>query len=315
MKNLDNRVKGHIFALFSAILWGTTFISTKTLLKDFTPLEILVTRFLLAYFVLWAICPHKLKSKGIKEELLFAGGGLTGVSLYFLMENSALVYTYASNVSVIVTVAPFFTGIMAMIFLKNGEGKLNLQFFVGFLAAIAGVFLLSFEGSKMHLNPMGDLLALAAAWVWGMYGIFTKKIEGLGYSVLLYTRRIFFYGLIFCIPMLGIYDFSLDFSRYLKPENLFNIVYLGLGASALCYVIWNSAIGYLGAVKSALYIYLIPVVTVIFSAVFLGERLSAKAFLGVLLTMSGMVISEWRGSCRKGDSDSRKGDSRKVVER
>lgn len=295
MKNMDHAVKGHFFALFSAVLWGTTFISTKILLESFTPLEILASRFLIAYLALWVVYPHRVRFRNIKEELLFAGGGLTGVSLYFLMENTALMYTYASNVGVIVTVAPFFTGIMAMLFLKNKEGKLRPQFFAGFAAAMAGVCLLSFEGAKLHLNPLGDLLALAAAWVWGMYGIFTKKIEGLGYPVLAYTRRMFFYGLIFCIPLVGIYDVSLDFTRFLEPVNLFHILYLGLGASALCYVIWNYAISYLGAVRSSLYIYLIPVVTVVFSAVFLGERLSPKALFGALLTLSGIVISEWKG--------------------
>ena len=91
-----------------------------------------------------------------------------------LLENIALTYTMASNVGAIISVAPFFTAILSRLFLKS-EGKLRANFFIGFVVAMAGVALISFNGSRMELNPMGDLLAVLAAFVWACYSILTRK--------------------------------------------------------------------------------------------------------------------------------------------
>lgn len=54
-----------------------------------------------------------------KQELYFAAAGLCGVTLYYLLENIALTYTFVSNVGVIISIAPFFTAILAHVFLKG----------------------------------------------------------------------------------------------------------------------------------------------------------------------------------------------------
>lgn len=98
---------GHIAALVTIVIWGTTFISTKILLAGFTPIEILFFRFLLGLFVLLIVYPKRLRIKDGKQELTFAAAGLCGICLYYLLENIALTYTMASNVGVIISVAPF----------------------------------------------------------------------------------------------------------------------------------------------------------------------------------------------------------------
>ena len=104
----DELIKGHAAAFFTAILWGTTFISTKVLLRDFAPVEILFIRFLMGLLALFIVCPKRFKSRSVREEAAFALAGLTGICLYYLLENIALTFTMASNVSVVVAVAPFF---------------------------------------------------------------------------------------------------------------------------------------------------------------------------------------------------------------
>ena len=76
--------------------------------------------------------------------------------------------------------------------------------------------------------------------------------------------------------------------------NLFNIIFLGLGASALCFVTWNLAVRELGAVKASVYIYMVPVITVITSAIVLQEKITLLVALGTILTMTGLFISEYR---------------------
>src|SRR5699024_2604346 len=126
----------------------------------------------------------------------------------------------------------------------------------------AGIVLISLNGSALQLNPVGDLLALLAAVLWACYSILTKKIAGVGFRTILTTRRVFCYGILFMVPALFLFGFRLDLGRFANPAYLLNILFLGLGASALCFVTWNAAVKLLGAVKTSVYIYLVPVITV-----------------------------------------------------
>ena len=289
----NKKTFGHLAALLTIVIWGTTFISTKILLVDFKPVEILFFRFLMGFMILLAISPKRLKTKSRKEELTFVLAGLCGICLYYLLENIALTYTLASNVGVIISVAPFFTAITAHLFMKSEE-KLRLQFFAGFVVAIIGIVLISFSGQNLELNPLGDLLAIAAALVWAVYSILTKKINSFGYPVILSTRRTFFYGILFMIPTLFFFDFQPGLSRFANMTYLFNILYLGLGASALCFVTWNFAVKELGAVKTSVYIYMVPVITVITSVLILHEKLTVSAGIGTVLTLIGLFLSEYK---------------------
>lgn len=285
---------GHFTAVLTILIWGTTFISTKVLLEDFQPVEILVFRFILGFVILLLLSPRRLKTRGKGEELLFVGAGLSGICLYYLLENIALTYTLASNVGVIISVAPFFTAILAHLFLGtvSQEEKLGIPFFIGFFLAMAGIILISFNGAELKLNPAGDLLALLAALVWAVYSVLSRKISSLGYPVVLTTRRTFFYGLLFMIPASFLLDFQLNVAPLLNPVNLLNILYLGAGASALCFVTWNFSVKKLGAVKTSIYIYLVPVITVVTSVLILHEQMGLMSALGVLLTLAGLGLSE-----------------------
>lgn len=284
---------GHLAAIFTIVIWGTTFIFTKILLEEFEPVEILLFRFVLGYAALLLVYPRWMKGTDWRQELTFAAAGLCGVCLYYLLENIALTYTLASNVGVIVSVSPFFTAIFNRIF---GEKEpLRVRFFVGFGAAMAGIGLISFWGTKVEVSPVGDLLALGAAVVWACYSILTRKISTFGYPTVQTTRRVFAYGIAFMLPTLLFFDFQLGPARFAKPENLLNILFLGVGASAMCFVTWSFAVKVLGAVKTSVYIYLVPVITVISSVLVLHEKISGPGWGGILLTLAGLLISEYRG--------------------
>lgn len=291
---------GHLAALLTIVIWGTTFISTKILLADFRPAEILFFRFLMGYFVLLAAYPHHLRGFRLRQEMAFAAAGFCGVCLYYLLENAALTLTMASNVGVIISAAPFLTAILARLVMRSEE-RLQVYFFIGFAAAMAGIVLISFNGSQLELNPVGDILALAAAFVWACYSLLAKKLGNLGLPVLLTTRRTFFYGILFMIPILLLFDFRLDISRFADTVSLLNMLYLGIGASALCFVTWNYAVKALGAVRTSLYIYMVPVITVITSLLILKEPVTALSVAGTVLTVAGLFISQYEGTDEKNE--------------
>lgn len=286
-------IVGHIVALITIVIWGTTFISTKILLADFTPIEILFFRFLLGLLVLIVIYPKPLKTKNKKEEFTLAAAGLCGICLYYLLENIALTYTMVSNVGVIISFAPFFTAVLSHVFLKTEE-KLNAGFITGCIISMTGICLISFSGSELKLNPVGDILAIVAAFVWAVYSLLMRKIGSYGYNTIQTTRRIFTYGILFMIPFLFIFGFSPDFQKIAKPEYALNLIYLGLGASALCFVTWSYAVKVLGPVETSVYIYMVPVITVATSVAVLREKITWMAAIGIGFTLIGLVLSESR---------------------
>ncbi|MGL4668168.1 MAG: DMT family transporter [Saezia sp.] len=290
-----SQIKGHILAIITILLWGTTFVSTKLLLVDFSPLEILVYRFVLGIVALYLVYPKPLKGLTWRQELYFAAAGFFGITLYYLLENIALTMTYASNAALITSSAPFFTMLAAYWFLK--EEQLKPSFFVGFAVSIIGIALISFNGATViQLNPRGDLLALLAAVAWAGYSVFAKKIGAMGFNTIQTTRRMFAYGLFFMTFSLFFLDFDFKPDLFLKPINFSNLLYLGLGASALCFVTWNMAMRELGAVKASLYIYLVPIITVAASVIILDEKITLMSGIGILLTFAGLIISKinWR---------------------
>ena len=113
----NQRTAGHLAALFTIVIWGTTFISTKLLPVDFEPVEILFFRFVLGFAALLLVCPKRLAGVGRKQEMTFA---------------------------------------------------------------LAGILMISLNGSELELNPLGDLLAVLAAFVWACYSILTRKISSFG---------------------------------------------------------------------------------------------------------------------------------------
>mgnify|MGYP000746777181 CR=1 FL=1 len=160
--NHNRTAAGHLAAFVTILIWGTTFISTKMLLRTFSPVEILFIRFVIGYLALWLVCPRSLRLSSARQEALYAAAGFCGVAIYYLLENIALTYTLASNVGVIISIAPFFTAILGWMFL--GGERPRFRFFAGFLLAMAGISLISFGNeTALSLNPTGDLLAVAAA--------------------------------------------------------------------------------------------------------------------------------------------------------
>lgn len=288
---------GHLAALMTVTVWGATFISTKVLLRSFTPVEILFDRFLLGFFLLLLMHPRPLRGAGLRRELTFAAAGLCGVCLYYLLENIALEYTMTANVSIIVSSAPLFTALISRLILREGQ-RLRGSFLLGFLLAMGGIGIMAVQDSPMAVSPAGDLLALLAAVVWAIYSSLTKRISAYGYPTILTTRRVFFYGILFMLPVLAVSHPAWAPERFLAAENIGNLLFLGLGASALCFVSWNWAVGRLGPVKASAYIYLSPVVTLAASALLLHEPVTPAACLGTVLILGGLVLSEGRGSQR-----------------
>ncbi|MCL2569286.1 MAG: DMT family transporter [Oscillospiraceae bacterium] len=280
---------GHIAVLTAVCIWGFAFVPIVVALRSFTPAELLFYRFSLATAALYLIYPKSMGKTTWRQELLFAAAGLTGVTMFFLLQDFALLVTAASNVGVIAAVSPMFTALLSWGFLNTGRPA--KAFFLGAGMALFGIALISFSGSRLELSPIGDFLAVLMALCWAVYCIFTKQIAAFGYHVIQTTRRIFLYGLFFLLLILFFLDFRLGIERFLEPVNLASMLFLGFGPSALCFVLWGYGVKQLGPTKTSVYLYLIPLVSVVASVLFLGERIIWMNALGILLALLGLVVS------------------------
>ena len=290
-KNTLQTGRYHLIALTIVIVWGTTFISTKLLLAvGLEPDSIFFYRFLMAYLGIWLFGKtHALYSNNWKDEGLFILIGLTGGSLYFLAENYALQYTQASNVALIVCTAPLLTALLSHFFANE---KLNRNMLLGSLMALLGVSLVIFNGQYiLKISPAGDILSLSATVCWAVYTILLKRISN-RYTTLFITRKVFFYGLLTILPFFLFKPFGNHFALFARPVVWGNLLFLGIGASLLCYFFWNLAVKKLGAVRTTNYVYVVPVVTLIASSIILHEKITGVAIIGALLILAGIV---WAG--------------------
>lgn len=297
---MNRKPLGHLLAIITVIIWSTTFISTKVLLRTFTPVEILVLRFVIGYLILTVIKPKVLKTESIKQELMYALAGCSGVGFYYMLENTGLEYTLASNAGVIIAAAPFFTAVMAH-FINKNEDRFRWNFFIGFVLAMAGIAFISFNGAKLELSPIGDLMILGAALCWAVYCNALKKINTYGHNLIMGTKRIFAWGVLIFALFIPFKGFSVTFAELVMPANLGNLLFLGVGATALCFIMWNFASGIIGPVSANFYIYLTPVVTLAASALLLDEPMTALLIIGTLLTLGGLIVSEWQNLKKKED--------------
>lgn len=280
----------HLIAVLTVCIWGSTFIATKTLINQgLTPVEIFTYRFSLAYLCLLAFCHQKLMANTWRDEGLFLLAGLTGGSLYFISENSALEITMASNVSLIVCTTPVLTVLLSSFFFKE---KLRKGFIAGSLVALSGVTLVVFNGSVfLKLNPLGDCLTLLAAFSWAFYSLILRQM-GNKYSTLFITRKVFFYGLITMILYLPFAPSSFHLERLCYPLVYGNLLFLGIVASMLCYLSWNACVRIIGASRASNYLYINPLVAVWASHLFLSEPITPTALLGAGLIIGGVYIVE-----------------------
>lgn len=284
------RLTGYLFALFTILVWGSTFISSKKLLVFYTPAQIMLTRFLLAYCALWLLRPRRLPLT-LRQEGAFLLLGLTGCSIYFYTENTALTCTLASNVSIIVAAAPIFTAVIAHL---AGVERFRRNTLWGFLIAFTGVVLVVCNGTfVLKLNPRGDLLALCAALCWAVYSVLLRRTEG-AMDLILVTRRTLFWGLVTALPLVLLEGAPFPAAPLLTPTVAGNFLFLGLLGSGLCYVLWNNAFRLLGVVSTNNFIYLGPFITIVTARIFLQESISPLALLGAALITAGVAAAQRR---------------------
>ena len=283
-----------------------------------SPAQIFTFRFFIAYILLLAFAflrdkvtssppesggargglnkrSFRLFCKSIQDELLMVLLGITGGSLYFLAENAAMLFTTATNTSLIVCSCPLFAMLLFAVVYRHSERITKFQA-LGSIIACLGMAAVVLNGHfVLHLSPLGDMLAFAACLCWAVYSLLMKRATE-HYSSLFITRKVFFYGLMTIIPYFILRPSEatiLSFSIFnFQLSIILNLLFLGVVASMLCYLTWNWVISKLGPVVATNWVYFNPITTIIFAWWLLREQITVWFLLGSALILIGMYLAD-----------------------
>lgn len=280
------------WALWVVVLaWGANYVVGKWGMKGFDPLSFNVIRFVgatpLLFLLLYAI--EKNIRVNLKDCWELAFIGLVGVTIYQTLFMAAVKYATATNASLMLAVSPVFTAIFAWF---SGQDRLSSQGRKGSALSLLGVVLvLLFGTNKLALGwdvLRGDLIALLASSIWGLYPVLAKRMLG-KYSALKTITYSSLFGMIFllAVGLRGVVRLSwslIPISAW--GSECFSIVLVTVYAL----VVWYHAISRIGVNRVMAYMYAVPAIAVITAAVVLKEQIHLMQVVGAVVIVLGISM-------------------------
>ena len=281
---------GILSLIFAMFIWASSFIALKLAMNDLEPYTVIFFRMAIAslcfvYFIK-SFLKYEFSKRDIKYIILLA---FFEPCLYFIFEAKAIQLTTASQVGMITSLMPVITAMAAGYFLKEIITK---QLLVGSFIAIAGVVWLSLQSvsSVSAPNPiLGNFFELLAMVCGAGYTIVARYLAN-RYSALFITAIQVFIGAIFFFPFFLYEVFTTDFNITLT--SVLCVLYLGVVVTLGGYGLYNYALTKIEASKAAIFIYLIPVFTLILAFFVLNEKLTIVELIASATILFGVFISE-----------------------
>lgn len=276
-----------IAMLVAVLIWGASFIATKAAVADIPPIAFAMLRFALAVAGLGVVhlltrTPLRVE-RGLWRPVVVAA--LTGVTLTYVLENTALQFTTAGNSALFIAASPLVTMACAVLFLKERlTWRMGVGSFIAFGAMVALV------GANFQQTGVGDLLMAVNTLVGAVYVMASKKLAD-RMSPLTALTVSFFIGTVALVPCTGIEAWITRAPWHMTPTAIGALLFLGLGSSCLAYWLWMYALSRMTAATSGLYLYLMPVVTLLLSARFLGETLTPLKLVEAGLILLGVYVA------------------------
>ncbi|HZW57747.1 MAG TPA: EamA family transporter [Nitrososphaerales archaeon] len=293
---------GMLFTLSSAILWGSTYPVIGVALNSYNAFDIALYRAILASgtLVIYFLVSDRVRDMRPRREdmsLLFLGS-VFGASGFWTLLNISVLFLEADTSSFLVALYPLIAIVLANIVLHERMTSFRA---IGVIAGIAGTFIIvvfgegaGFVGSQPVL---GSIIAISAAFFWGGYMMTTKiliergKASGRGTS----PEYITFYNFLLAIPVtlvLVLLSGSGQSFLSFSSEGLSLVLYLGVIASGIAFLIFNKGIRLIGVSGAAINQLIFPAVAVILSYLFLGEVINLAEALGMGLIVAGIIVAQ-----------------------
>ena len=278
--------------IFIAVIWALNFSIVKIALTEFDPLSFNALRYMLAAALLVYATKRKGYSLKVKKEHFWklVGIGLVGNLAYQMMFILGLNYTYSANAAVVLGTVPIWVALFSHLFT---EEKMSVNKSAGILLAFIGVTFIIVGGSNQMSFASdtfkGDIFTLLAAIAWATYTILSKQYLKF-YNSTQYSGFMSIVGAIALI-LVGLPSLStLDWSG-ITAAGYGGLIYSGLLSVGIAYLIWNDGIVKIGAVKTAAYQNLVPVLGLVFGVLILDEALTLFQYIGSCFVIGGIILA------------------------
>ena len=274
-------------------LWGSSFIALKFAFAELPPLWVIFGRMLLGsvvFLLAWRWRGRVEYRRGDWKYLL--GLAACEPCLYFIFEALALQNTSASQAGMITALLPLLVAVGAYAYLGERISRTTL---VGFLLAVVGAIWLSLAGEPdVHApNPLlGNFYEFLAILCAVGYTLLLKHLSE-RYSAFFLTAMVAFVGSLFFLPLALV---SAPFPSEVSALGLGAVLYLGVVVTVGAYGLYNLGVSRLPASQASGFINLIPVFTLVFAMLLLGERLTIMQMFAAALVFSGVILSQWRNA-------------------
>jgi drug/metabolite transporter (DMT)-like permease len=279
-------------ALFAVIVWGASFIATKVVLRDISPVTIVWLRFLVGVVILGlAVVVRKQFSALPKHEwLYFALLGFLGITFHQWLQSNALQTSEAGTTAWIVSTTPVFMAILGWVLLRE---KLPSSKIVGILLAFVGVLVVVYDGdlhaiSLRSFGRPGDILILISAINWTVFSVLSRR----GLKRYPATLMMFYIMLIGWVFISILFFATQDVSEIsnLTSTGWLGIGFLGIFCSGLAYIAWYDALKALTTAQTGVFLYLEPLVAVVVAFFILGEAITLASLFGGAIILFGVWL-------------------------
>lgn len=278
--------------LFIAVVWALNFSVIKASLSEIDPYSFNALRFILASAFIWTVVAKKKAWFTVPKKdwvpLLFLG--LFGNLLYQWLFIVGIDLTLAANAAVMLGTIPIWVALISHFFSYELMNRLKAT---GVFLAFAGVILIIISGK----NPIsfgsdtfsGDFAIVVSAVVWATYTIYSRQYLS-RYTPLQFSAFMTSLGAVSLILLAIPYASATDW-RHVSPAAYGGAAFSGLFAIGVAYLIWNNGLAKVGAVRTATYQNLVPVLGLLFGIVLLGESLEDLQYAGSVVVIAGILLT------------------------
>lgn len=272
-------------------LWGSSFIALKIAFAELSPMWVICARMVLGSLVFIAAWRWRGKIEYRRGDWKYlAGLAVCEPCLYFIFEAMALQNTSASQAGMITALMPLLVAVGAFIFLRERITRTSLA---GFLIAVGGAIWLSLAGTAdAHApNPLlGNFFEFLAMLCAMGYTLILKHLSQ-RYSAFLMTAMQAFVG----APFFLLLALAMEpVPTSISAQGLAAVVYLGVLVTVGAYGLFNFAVGRLPASQASAFVNLIPLFTLLFAVLMLGETLNTEQIGAALVVFTGVALSQWQ---------------------
>jgi drug/metabolite transporter (DMT)-like permease len=266
------------------ILWASSFVGIRYALKEYSPVHLAVLRYVTASVFLIFLFPYnKFKKPDLRSIVLVSISGLLGIALYNIMINIGEQDITAPSASFIVNTVPLFTALLSFILFNE---KIVFRSIIALFICFSGVGMISYGEQGAFTWAGGFKYILTAAFLQAIYFIIQKialqrlsSSEAAIYSIWAGT-------IVLLLFSAGI----LDAISQASWQATVSVIYLGVFPAALGYTIWSFVILKIGATQSAIYLFLVPIVSLLISMVWINEVPGMLSLIGGSIVLIGVIL-------------------------